>query len=250
LLTVELLQIKYKSFAGYFSDGWNFFDVLHFLIYEIYFFIRIAGGKTYFVLPKKINDDVIDRAVLDSKMWWVAIHSLLVMLITFKLMFFMRVSENFSNLVKLVTNVMYQILPFTIFLMMWMVVNTILYDISGIAIFDKEDNDYHQLTYSVALILQNFRNSVGDITTPTYYYWTDPEVDNGGKLIWSQFAIVTWAWVLFLLNSFFILIVLLNFLIAIISQAYDEVMTKEEIERYKARADLNIEVAIKLDTFD
>jgi DNA anti-recombination protein RmuC len=61
---------------------------------------------------------------------------------------------------------------------------------------------------------------------------------------------VTWAWILFLLNEFFILIVLLNFLIAIISQAYDEVMTKEEIDRYEARCDLNIEVAIKLDTFD
>jgi uncharacterized coiled-coil DUF342 family protein len=44
--------------------------------------------------------------------------------------------------------------------------------------------------------------------------------------------------------------VLLNFLIAIISQAYDEVMTKEEIDRYEARCALNIEVAIKLDAFD
>jgi hypothetical protein len=57
-----------------------------------------------------------------------------------------------------------------------------------------------------------------------------------------------WGWVLFLFNEFFILIVLLNFLIAIIGQSYDEVMSKEEIDRYNSRCDLNIEVAIILDT--
>lgn len=60
---------------------------------------------------------------------------------------------------------------------------------------------------------------------------------------------VGWAWILFIFNQFFIFIVLLNFLIAIIGQSYDEVMSEEEINRYKARCDLNVEVSLLKDKF-
>lgn len=60
---------------------------------------------------------------------------------------------------------------------------------------------------------------------------------------------IGWAWVLFLFNEFFIFIVLLNFLIAIISQSYEEVMSEEEINRYRSRCELNVEVSILLDKF-
>jgi hypothetical protein len=94
--------------------------------------------------------------------------------------------------------------------------------------------DYDHVDASIALILQNFRNSVGDIAVPTYDYWI-PDKDStvGYPLANFQIGMVGWAWMLFLFNEFFILIVLLNFLIAIIGQSYDEVMSKQEIDRYK-----------------
>lgn len=64
----------------------------------------------------------------------------------------------------------------------------------------------------------------------------------------TQVIMTYFGWLLFIFNEFFILIVLLNFLIAIIGQSYDEVMSKEEIDRYQSRVELNIEVAILLDT--
>lgn len=54
----------------------------------------------------------------------------------------------------------------------------------------------------------------------------------------------SWGWILFIFNEFFILIILLNFLIAIISQSYDEVMSREEINRYQSRCELNGEIAL------
>jgi hypothetical protein len=217
LLAIEISQLYYKGMAGYWDDGWNFFDVVHFLVYELYFFVRVIGGNTYYLLPKiQYYGQAVYASTIDEKIWWVIIHSLIILLITFKLMFFMRVSENFSNLVQLITTVLFQIGPFIVFLIMWMIVNSLLYNISGVEIYDINDNDYHELHESLALFFQNFRNSVGDISTPTYDYWINAEVLNQGDLTWTQFLVVGWAWALFLLNEFFILIVLLNFLIAII----------------------------------
>lgn len=58
----------------------------------------------------------------------------------------------------------------------------------------------------------------------------------------------TWGWVLFVFNEFFILIVLLNFLIAIIGQSYDEVMNAKEINTYISKCDLNSEIALIQDS--
>ena len=64
-----------------------------------------------------------------------------------------------------------------------------------------------------------------------------------------QFVILIWAWMLFLFNEFFMLIILTNFLIAIISQSYDDVMSKEQIFNYMSKCDLNIEAAILKDAY-
>ena len=59
-----------------------------------------------------------------------------------------------------------------------------------------------------------------------------------------------WAWILFLYNEFFILIILLNFLIAIISQSYDEVMSREEVELYNSRCYLNFDISFLVDLLE
>ena len=56
-----------------------------------------------------------------------------------------------------------------------------------------------------------------------------------------------WGWLLFLFNEFFNLIVLLNFLIAIISQSYEEVMGREVINRYQSRCAIILEIAQLID---
>ena len=48
-------------------------------------------------------------------------------------------------------------------------------------------------------------------------------------------------WVVWFLNQYLNLIILLNFLIAIISQSYEEIMTEQSVFRYQHRAELNSE---------
>jgi len=38
---LEIIQIKYYGFKEYISDTWNKFDISYFLLYTVYFFIRI-----------------------------------------------------------------------------------------------------------------------------------------------------------------------------------------------------------------
>ena len=56
-------------------------------------------------------------------------------------------------------------------------------------------------------------------------------------------------WMLWLFHQMIILVVLLNFLIAIISQSYENVMSKSMIFKYRQRVQLNLECLLILDTF-
>lgn len=53
-------------------------------------------------------------------------------------------------------------------------------------------------------------------------------------------------WLIWFFNQFIVLIILLNFLIAIISQSYEMVMTKTSESKYKQRSDLNVECYLVL----
>jgi hypothetical protein len=154
LVLIESLQFQYKGLGDYFKDIWNYFDIAHFIMYTIYFFMRVLiysnheGGVESGILPSR--DPNVPELTQDGKeelVKWVFIHSLIILLIAFKLMFFMRVNEDFSNLVELVSSVFSQIGPFTVFLAMWMIVNSLLYNISGIQIVSYgkvEDSMYQQ----------------------------------------------------------------------------------------------------------
>ena len=52
---------------------------------------------------------------------------------------------------------------------------------------------------------------------------------------------ISLVWTVWVLHQFLVLIILLNFLIAIISQSYENVMTKLEVFKYKTRVDFNLE---------
>ena len=59
-----------------------------------------------------------------------------------------------------------------------------------------------------------------------------------------------WAWILFIAHEFFILICLLNFLIAIVSQSYDNIMNNQEMETTMSKVYLNNEASIIFDAID
>ena len=80
--------------------------------------------------------------------------------------------------------------------------------------------------------MTTFRNSVGDISPPTYQKWLEYDANlktysieyTQGKMSLEFWVIVIVMYTIWILNLIMSLIILLNFLIAIISQSFEKVM--------------------------
>ena len=96
---------------------------------------------------------------------------------------------------------------------------SLLYRVFGMAI---AAGDYPEVNPYVMYMILIFRNSLGDATLPDTTYWQQFLNTNSAT---AELMIVV-AWIIYLINMFFLMIVMLNFLIAIVSQSYEEVMSK------------------------
>ena len=88
--------------------------------------------------------------------------------------------------------------------------------------------------------MQTFRNSLGDISVPKYEYW-EKRVDKNYLVSNTYIEII---WFVFFMNSIIMLVVLLNFLIAIVSESYERVNAMSMQFNYILKAELNIETLL------
>jgi hypothetical protein len=56
-------------------------------------------------------------------------------------------------------------------------------------------------------------------------------------------------WIIWLFNQILILVILMNFLIAIIAQSFEEMMSRKTINKYSQRAEMNKECRLNLFSF-
>lgn len=142
-------------------------------------------------------------------------------------------------LVTLVVRVQRDITPFFCFYLLWLCAFALLFNVSGVYIVADLEADYPGVHWYIATLIQVFRNSICDISPPDYTYWTS----EGSP----RTAMVAWAWFLFFLTEFYLMITLLNFLIAEIGDSYTLVV--EEFDKYicDSLCDLNREAAVMFD---
>lgn len=67
--------------------------------------------------------------------------------------------------------------------------------------------------------MQTTRNSIGDIATPSYLFWK-AEVEKGHMWLFSEIMIAIIWFIFYFTNIILLLVVLMNFLIAIVSETY------------------------------
>ena len=109
------------------------------------------------------------------------------------------------------------------------------------------DNDnYQAINTFTRLFLQTYEDCVGNMDVPIYGFWLNKD---GRTNTFTQGALVWIIWVTWFTNQWFIFIILLNFIIAIISHSYDSVMAKATKFRYLQRADMNLECRIVMKFF-
>jgi uncharacterized membrane protein YidH (DUF202 family) len=186
----EGIQMR-DSGLSYFKEPLNWLDLTMILVTVEYALMRFNQEKS--LLP--IEEDTPIKDILTSLM--------ISLLIFFKSMSLLRASTTFSKMVLLITKVIEGLIPFTSVLVATYLQSSVMYDIVGAKIYDEEEDFKDEgLGNFTKQMFQSFRNSVGDITLPTVSLIKHGEFLQ--KLAYGQFTV----W------QFFLMIILLNFLIA------------------------------------
>ena len=94
------------------------------------------------------------------------------------------------------------------------------------------DETYANLSVVLQYYLFTFQNSMGAMMTPAYGRWSDM-VKSDPKLAYTMISLT---WFIWLFVIIFDVIVLLNFLIAFISETYEEVYGRGRIDDFKNMA--------------
>ena len=84
-----------------------------------------------------------------------------------------------------------------------------------------------------------YRNSVGDVQIPDISYWQLFTNETNHEEKESMMAFCLWG--LWLFNNLYMVIILLNFLISIVSEAYSEALDLHVQTTYQQKCELNYE---------
>ena len=172
-------------------------------------------------------------------------NTLVLVFATIKLMYFLRLDERYVMLVDLMFKVIGDIIPFLLFLNIFLIVISLLYRVTGVIVSGGE-GDYTGLNTYFMFFVQIFRNAIGDEATPVTTFWTLKK-EEGPKIV--SFMVYT-CWVIWIVSVLANCVILLNFLIAIISTSYDTVMTNESQVIYQGKCDIIFEITLLLDHYN
>ena len=126
-------------------------------------------------------------------------------------------------LVELITTCFYDIVPFAVYLFIWIIAFTLSYKILGV---DIKTTELSHLTKGgfMSYFFQVWDNSVGNI-----HY---PQIDSKTQQTDERIFYIYSVW---FLTQFIVLIILLNFIIAVISQSYENVMNSKIVLNFSGK---------------
>ena len=217
LVFYELIQAKCQGWR-YAAEFWNCFDIVGF----ISFFYMYQLTKP--TVDMKSGTAKASSAAESEQL----IQCLMVFNIMMKMHYFLRAYTKSGLLVNLLTTCVKDIGPFTAYLFLWILAICLLNTILGVE-SNANRVGLGQGTHS-AMFFYVWENSIGNIQDPTM-----PPTQKS-ELVLGTIWFVWWV------NQFIIVIIMLNFLISVISQSYENVMNSHKIKRYQDIAALNKEV--------
>ena len=124
---------------------------------------------------------------------------------------FLRNFERFGQLVQLVSDCFKEFFAFLVFYISILLVFSLIYQIFGV---DMDADAYDNLDLFFVYTVQLIRNSIGDLDTPSYPYWSHRKNSaNDNDINLMIYSI----WGFWLTQILVFTIILLNFLIAVVS---------------------------------
>ena len=176
--------------------------------------------QRYFDADKDILPGVYheDGMCVEEQFFWAVISTTVLCLATLKVTIQLRIYEQFVILVELLKLVIFEIVIFMGFLIFFLILLSFVFRITGIIVPAGDYDGIHPFFYYG---VQTFRNAIGDLTVPDVSFWNSKK-EEGPKI--ATFMMY-FGWIIWIFCVFMNQIVLFNFLIAIISKSYDDVMT-------------------------
>jgi hypothetical protein len=128
------------------------------------------------------------------------------------------VNEDFGKLVKLFMTCIVDVIYFFLYFVFWWITFMLLFRVLGsYQSFERKGHGYPDVSPFLVYMSLVLENTVGNIFNPTYDFW------NGFK---QKELFIYLIWVVWFFNQLIMLIILMNFLIAVITQSYENVMNK------------------------
>jgi len=180
------------------------------------------------------------------------IKLVLVVMAFVKILFFVRIFKSYAFLVQMIWACLMDLVPFIVSFISFLLVFSVCYNVLDMEI-DPEVAEARGIQTFEKLVLQTFRTSIGELGMPVYdgiYGEEQDDVDAAGFEVGDHTEVCTFwqcmniwlIWVIWYMQSFFMLVVMLNFIIAVISATYTKVVSVQQLVGVKYNAELNLEV--------
>jgi hypothetical protein len=160
------------------------------------------------------------------------------MVSSIKVLSILKMFASIGNQVTLVIASLRDMIGFLMFLFLFILSISSFYKLVG-ATFDA--GDYQEVSTFFVFLMQSTRNSIGDISVPKYPYWEARAGSGKANDIFAT-GMIFLIWIIFyVIHVIVLLVCLMNFLIAIVSETYAQVVAGELNNVFAQRAYLNQE---------
>ena len=254
----------FKNFCSYlWSNSQNAVDFSAIIYVYIYIALRaIMPSQSFLSQPNMYAGDNFEKLFHLMPIF----HTVMLLTMFGQSIFYLKLSSEIAKFLQLFYRALKDIRSFIIILLlitclMAMVMqvqgvrfddggNFVLGDVEGA--YDTSHNDYALINSLGVSILSAFRNAVGDLQMPTYDYWTEKyasEKEKGNSGFYPQYMIFQ-IWFFFFGFIFIVVLMALNFLIAIFGQSYEQIMDRQIESIIQSRVALNQECLQELSLSD
>jgi hypothetical protein len=166
---------------------------------------------------------------------------MLIVTAAIKVLSYIKIYESFQRTLLLMKHCILKMIPYSILLYIWILVASMIFRIlgadTGNAVNKDEDSFFGPFFH---FFLAAYKSSMGEGVSMRYEFWSS----NHEQDVAASHFMAGFIWLLYFVNQFAIAILGLNFFVALISQSYEEELSKSILARYTYKCDMVREASI------
>ena len=216
---INLVHLSEKGSKKYFGDSNGITDFIQFIAFNGLILVKFTGMEegTIFIPELKV----------------------LIMTTGFiKLLFFIRIFEKFGFLVQMIFYCVVDLGPFIIAWMAFLLIFSICFVVLKMEIDEEIEEGAQGLNTFFKTLLQTYRTSLVELGMPRYTKIADMPDSMVRSLN------ITFIWIMWFLQTIYMIVIMLNFIVGVIVSTYERVWTMKKIIKFKHRAELNFDSCV------